>query len=68
MGWVAALLAPFIKSADVKAGKKIWNGKAEWLNHPVRINGFIPLSREETRFYKSGEKARERLGRIEGGR
>jgi hypothetical protein len=45
---VVALLAPFIKSADVKTGGKIWNGKAEWLNHPVRINGFIPLSREET--------------------
>jgi hypothetical protein len=44
---IVALLAPFIKKAQVKAGGKIWNGKAEWLNHPVKINGFTPLSREE---------------------
>jgi hypothetical protein len=44
---IVACLAPFIKKAEIKAAGKIWNGKAEWLNHPVRINGFTPLSREE---------------------
>jgi hypothetical protein len=44
---IVALLEPFIKKAEVKTGGKIWNGKAEWLNHPVAINGFTPLPREE---------------------
>jgi hypothetical protein len=44
---IVAVLAPFIKKAEVKAGGKIWNGKAERLNRLVRINGFTPLSREE---------------------
>jgi hypothetical protein len=44
---IVALLAPFIKKAEIKTAGKIWSGKAEWLNHPVRINGFTPLSREE---------------------
>jgi hypothetical protein len=45
---ITALLAPFIKKAKVKAERKIWNGKAEWLTHPVRIDGFTPLTREES--------------------
>ncbi|MDR1469694.1 MAG: hypothetical protein LBT00_10410 [Spirochaetaceae bacterium] len=44
---IVALLAPFIKKAEMKATGKIWNGKAEWLNHPVKTSGFTPLSREE---------------------
>jgi hypothetical protein len=44
---IVALLAPFITKAYVKAAGKIWNGKADWLNHPVKIAGFTPLSREE---------------------
>jgi hypothetical protein len=44
---IIALLAPYITKAEVKAGRKVWNGKADWLNHPVMINGFIPLSRED---------------------
>jgi hypothetical protein len=44
---IITLLAPFIKKAEVKTGGKTWNGKAEWLNHPVKINGFTPLSKEE---------------------
>jgi hypothetical protein len=42
------LLGPYIKEAKVKepAGK-IWNGKAEWLQTPIKMNGFTPLSRDE---------------------
>ncbi|MDR0639339.1 MAG: hypothetical protein LBG27_10665 [Spirochaetaceae bacterium] len=43
---IVALFAPFIKKAQVTVAGKIWNGKAEWLNHPVRTNGFTPLSEE----------------------
>ncbi|MDR1256485.1 MAG: hypothetical protein LBJ86_01915 [Spirochaetaceae bacterium] len=44
---IIALLSPYIKKADIRTGNKIWNGEAEWLDHPVRLNGFTPLSREE---------------------
>jgi hypothetical protein len=44
---IVALLMPFIKKAEIKTAGKIWNGTAEWLNHPVKINAFTPLSREE---------------------
>jgi hypothetical protein len=44
---IVALLAPFIKKAEVRAAGKIWDGKAEWLNHPIKTNSFTPLSREE---------------------
>jgi hypothetical protein len=44
---IIALLAPYIKGAKVNRTGKIWSGKADWLDHPVRIDGFKPLSREE---------------------
>jgi hypothetical protein len=44
---ITALLAPFVKKAEVKAGGKIWSGKAEWLTQPVRIDDFTPLTWEE---------------------
>lgn len=44
---IAALLTPFIKKAAVTVAGKTGNGTAEWLNHPVSINDFTPLSREE---------------------
>jgi hypothetical protein len=41
------LLGPY-KAAKVKELEgKIWNGKAEWLQNPIKIDGFTPLSRDE---------------------
>jgi hypothetical protein len=46
---VITFLAPYIAKADVKkANGKIWTGKAEWLDTPIKMDSFIPLSREET--------------------
>jgi hypothetical protein len=46
---VIALLAPYIAKAEIKnANGKIWNGKAEWLDSPIKMESFTPLSREET--------------------
>jgi hypothetical protein len=43
-----ALLGPYIKKAKVKEPEgKIWDGKAEWLQNPISVNGFTPLSRDE---------------------
>jgi hypothetical protein len=43
-----ALLGPYIKEAKVKEPEgKTWDGKAEWLQNPIRVNGFTPLSRGE---------------------
>ena len=46
---VITILAPYIAKAEIKETKgKIWTGKAEWLDTPIRMNSFTPLSREET--------------------
>ena len=46
---VIALLAPYIEKAEIKkANAKIWTGKAEWLDTPIKMETFTPLSREET--------------------
>jgi hypothetical protein len=43
-----SLLAPYINSAEVKeTHKKVWTGKAEWLDPPIKMESFTPLSREE---------------------
>jgi hypothetical protein len=45
---VLKLLAPYIKEAAVKEPpKKIWDGKADWLDNPIKVDSFTPLSREE---------------------
>ena len=45
---IAALLAPYIAKAEIKEPRgKIWNGKAEWLDAPLKMDAFTPLSREE---------------------
>jgi len=34
--------------AEIKrANGKIWTGKAEWLDTPIKIEPFVPLGREE---------------------
>jgi len=46
---VIALLAPYIAKVEIKkANGKIWTGKAEWLDTPIKMESFTPLSREET--------------------
>ena len=46
---VITLLAPYIVKAEIKrTNGKIWTGKAEWLDTPIKIESFTPLSREET--------------------
>jgi len=46
---VITLLAPYIAKAEIKKAKgKIWTGKAEWLDTPIKMKPFTPLSREET--------------------
>jgi hypothetical protein len=43
------LLAPYIAKAEIKkSNRKIWTGKAEWLDAPIKMESFAPLSREET--------------------
>jgi hypothetical protein len=45
---VVSLLAPYIEKAEIKKFPgKVWAGKAEWLDHPVKMDSFSPLSREE---------------------
>ena len=45
---VVTLLAPYIATAEVKKSNgKIWTGKAEWLDTPIKMESFTPLSREE---------------------
>ena len=45
---VIALLAPYITAAEIKrANGKTWTGKAEWLDTPVKMESFTPLTREE---------------------
>jgi hypothetical protein len=45
---VASLLAPYIEKAEIKEPpKKIWTGKAEWLDTPIKMDSFSPLTREE---------------------
>jgi hypothetical protein len=45
---VVSLLAPYIEKAEIKEPPgKVWTGKAEWLDHPVKMDSFSPLSREE---------------------
>jgi hypothetical protein len=46
---VINILAPYIAKAEIKrTNGKIWNGKAEWLDSPIKMESFTPLSREET--------------------
>jgi len=46
---IITLLAPYITKAEIKKPNgKIWTGKAEWLNTPIKMEAFVPLSREET--------------------
>jgi hypothetical protein len=46
---VIALLAPYIAQAEIKkANGKIWTGKADWLDTPIKMESLTPLSREET--------------------
>jgi hypothetical protein len=46
---VITLLAPYIAKAEIKKNnRKIWTGKAEWLDTPIKMESFTPLSREET--------------------
>jgi hypothetical protein len=49
---VVALLAPYIAKAEIKqtsveSKHKTWTGKAEWLDTPIKVDSFTPLSREE---------------------
>jgi hypothetical protein len=45
---VITLLAPYIAKAEIKSTiGKIWTGKAEWLDTPIKMESFTPLSREE---------------------
>ena len=49
MDRLIAMLGPYIKDVQVKQSSsgKVWNGKAAWLRHPITIDGFKPLNREE---------------------
>jgi hypothetical protein len=45
---VVSLLAPYIEKAEIKGPSgKVWTGKAEWLDNPVKMASFSPLTREE---------------------
>jgi hypothetical protein len=49
---VLALLAPYIAKAEIKqtgaeTKSRLWTGKAEWLDIPIKTDSFTPLSREE---------------------
>ena len=45
---VITLLAPYIETAKIKkTNSKVWIGNADWLNTPVKMESFTPLSREE---------------------
>jgi hypothetical protein len=45
---VVSLLAPYIEKVEVKElPGKVWTGKAEWLDNPVKMDFFSPLTREE---------------------
>jgi hypothetical protein len=52
---IIALLEPYIQGADLGFSRgektapvgKVWDGKAEWLQNPVNIEGFTPLCRED---------------------
>jgi hypothetical protein len=49
---VVSMLAPYIAKAEIKqiiteSKGKIWTGKAEWLDTPIKADSFTPLSREE---------------------
>jgi hypothetical protein len=45
---VITLLAPYITAAEIKNPiGKVWTGKAEWLDNPVKMDSFTPLTREE---------------------
>lgn len=45
---LASLLAPYIAKAEIKEPRgKIWTGRAEWLDTPIKMDSFTPLSREE---------------------
>jgi hypothetical protein len=44
-----SFLSPYITKAEIKKhNRKIWTGKAEWLDTPVKMESFAPLTREET--------------------
>jgi hypothetical protein len=46
-----SLVAPYsekIDKAEIKEPpKKVWTGNAEWLLNPIKIDSFLPLTREE---------------------
>jgi len=45
---VITLLAPYISAAEIKKPiRKVWTGKAEWLDTPVKMDIFTPLTRDE---------------------
>jgi ribosomal protein L31 len=49
---VVSMLTPYIAKAEIKQAiteskHKIWTGKAEWLDTPIKVDSFSPLSREE---------------------
>ncbi len=45
---IISLLAPYIAKAEIKnSDKKKWTGKAEWLDTPIKMESFIPLSKED---------------------
>jgi hypothetical protein len=45
---VISLLAPYLEKAEIEAPPgKVWTGKAEWLDEPVKMDSFSPLTRAE---------------------
>jgi hypothetical protein len=46
-------LSPYIREANIKETtgcirpKKIWDGRADWLDNPIKMDSFTPLKREE---------------------
>ena len=45
---IITLLAPYVSAAELKKTiGKVWTGKAEWLDTPVKMESFTPLTREE---------------------
>jgi hypothetical protein len=45
---VVSLLAPYLEKAEIKEPPgKVWTGKAEWLDNPIKMDSFSPLTREE---------------------
>jgi hypothetical protein len=50
---VVSMLAPYIAKAEIKqtiteSKHKVWDGKAEWLDTPTKVDSFTSLSHEET--------------------